>query len=234
MDKRFVLTGLLVLCMFTGCTLFRSTDYKMPDLPTLPEPPADLQEAERAALQYADDVLGLVALEGAQPAQPLVQQGQETARAGRARLGAPAEPLALPPVTERSAEADDVIATIRAALLAHRGDEVQWRRDYGQARGEPMAKETVVGSLSPWTVALIALLVAVAVVLIVKLPSVLVWVANVWRTARAAREIIVGVQEFKDEDAALTEKRALGAQLTKNTSATTKAAIKRIKKEEGV
>jgi len=140
----------------------------------------------------------------------------------------------LPSFGQRSEEMDRQVGEIRAELALLRIRVAQWREKYGQALGAPMKKETVIGALSIWTVLLLAGGAMVAVVLLGKFPLVLLWVANVWRTARAAREIIVGVQEFKDEDAALTEKRALGAQLTKNTSATTKAAIKRIKKEEGV
>ena len=228
--------GLCIVCLvgLSGCTLFRSTGYKMPDLPTLPEPSAELQEAERVALQYGEDVLGLVAQKGAQPAQPLVQQGQEAVRAGRARLGEPAEPIPLPPITARNEEMDRRLEEIGTGLLDYRKGEVDWRRDYGRARGEPLEKETVIGGLSPWTVALIALAVAGAVVLLVKLPAVLVWVASVWKQARAAREIIAGVQEFKNKNATVETRRILGEKLDKNTSETTKAVIREVKKEEGL
>ena len=131
---------LLGLFMLSGCTLFRSTDYKMPDLPPIPEPSPALQEAERQALDFGAKVLAKVADEGVPPAQPLVQQAAEATQAGRARMGNPANPIVLPSFGQRSGEMDRQVGEIRAELALLRIRVAQWREKYGQALGAPIRR----------------------------------------------------------------------------------------------
>lgn len=199
----------------------------------MPEPSAELVEGERTAWRFVDDLLGTVAHEGAEPGQPLVQQGQDAARAGRARIGEPAKAVPLPSMAERSPEMDGVIAGIGDELLAKRKADAEFRKDYGKTRTEPLEKTTVVGALSSWTLLLVLGAVLLSMMGVQVLPALVRFGVGIYKQAKAAREIIVGVEKFKKQDATLGAKAALGARLKKSTE-TSKATIRKIKKDEGL
>ena len=230
----WVLFCVAVILWLCGCGSFTWRSESASGLPAVPRPSPEQLEQERRALRFGEDVLAATYHEGMPKHAPVVAQGREAVRAGRARLGEPAAAIPVPPdPAQRSEEAERVTHALGGRQREYSGELAEWIAAYDALRSEPVTSTARFGwSFLRWIMggALVLGLLIALVVMVPTAGTLLVWL---WRRGRLAlgtvRQIARGVDEFKLTD----PEHAAGLKdcLSRNMDAESKIAVDRARRQ---
>lgn len=222
-----LLSGALAVLVIwaVGCSsdLFRLRREGPAPLPPEPQRSIQHEESVRALADWSARMWRLVWARGAEKAASAVGQAAEAAEAVSADVGAPAEPLPLPPAESYTAVRQ--VPKVLEALVEERGDYLRAQDRYaeklGDYRTEAVRKTWSFGipALAPWLGLGLSALVILALV-----RSALKWKTALW-------QVFLGVRDF------LADKPASGDQLkdllAKQMDTDSKAAIDGLYKKVG-
>ena len=194
-----LLTVYLLLLSVCGCSLLKVQSEKLPDLAPMVQPPAQLVEHERQALDWSWNVVGFIYEHGAEAKSELVGQLQDMIGAARTRMGLPSKPLRAPEnVSGSDRAARALISRLARENAALRAAEAEWAAEYEEARGEPVKSGWSLGNLS-WLISMPGALIVAGVIFF---PGVLLFAIRFVKSRIAAYkelqtafgEVIGGVQ----------------------------------------